>query len=99
MKAKNTNFIDYVKIFCRSGKGGAGSTHFHRSKITSKGGPDGGNGGRGGNIVLIGDSNLRTLQDFRYKKNTLLQTGIQDHQIQNLEKMVTILKYAFRLEQ
>ena len=52
MKAKNTNFIDYVKIFCRSGKGGAGSTHFHRSKTTSKGGPDGGDGGNGGNIIL-----------------------------------------------
>ena len=92
-------FIDQAQLELQAGKGGAGSISFRREKFIPKGGPDGGNGGRGGNIVLIGDSNLRTLQDFRYKKNTLLQTGIQDHQIQNLEKMVTILKYAFRLEQ
>ncbi len=47
-----SNFIDYVKIFCRSGKGGAGSTHLHREKFVPKGGPDGGDGGRGGDINL-----------------------------------------------
>ena len=47
-----SNFIDYVKIVCRSGKGGAGSAHFHRAKYVPKGGPDGGNGGRGGHIIL-----------------------------------------------
>ena len=91
-------FIDQAQLELQAGKGGAGSISFRREKFIPKGGPDGGNGGRGGNIVLIGDSNLRTLQDFRYKKSTLLQTGIQDHQIQNLVKMVTILKYVFRLE-
>ena len=48
----SSNFVDYVKIFCRSGKGGAGSTHFHRDNYTAKGGPDGGDGGRGGHIIL-----------------------------------------------
>ena len=50
----NSNFVDYVKIYCRSGKGGAGSTHFHREKYIPKGGPDGGDGGRGGHIILRG---------------------------------------------
>ena len=48
----DSNFIDYVKILCRSGKGGAGSRHFHRAKYVPKGGPDGGDGGRGGHIIL-----------------------------------------------
>ena len=47
-----SNFVDYVKIYCRSGKGGAGSAHLHRAKYTPKGGPDGGDGGRGGHIIL-----------------------------------------------
>ena len=47
----SSNFVDYVKIYCRSGKGGAGSTHFHREKFIPKGGPDGGDGGRGGHII------------------------------------------------
>ncbi|MDD2910647.1 MAG: GTPase ObgE, partial [Petrimonas sp.] len=50
-----TNFVDYVKIFCRSGKGGRGSTHFRREKYIPKGGPDGGNGGDGGHIILRGN--------------------------------------------
>ena len=75
MKAKNTNFIDYVKIFCRSGKGGAGSTHFHRSKTTSKGGPDGGDGGNGGNIVLRGNSQMWTLLHLKFKKHLFAEHG------------------------
>ena len=55
MRIKNSNFVDYVKIFCRSGKGGAGSTHFRRDKSTAKGGPDGGDGGNGGNIIIKGN--------------------------------------------
>jgi GTP-binding protein len=51
-KEKMANFIDYVKIFCRSGKGGAGSSHFRREKFIPNGGPDGGNGGRGAHIIL-----------------------------------------------
>jgi len=54
----NENFVDYVKIFCRSGKGGSGSAHLHRDKLTRKGGPDGGDGGRGGHIVLKGKTVL-----------------------------------------
>ena len=75
MKAKNTNFIDYVKIFCRSGKGGAGSTHFHRSKTTSKGGPDGGDGGNGGNIILRGNSQMWTLLHLKFKKHLFAEHG------------------------
>ena len=68
-------FIDHAQIELQAGKGGAGSISFRREKFIPKGGPDGGNGGRGGNIVLIGDSNLRTLQDFRYKKKYIASNG------------------------
>ncbi len=57
----DSNFIDYVKILCRSGKGGAGSRHFYRAKYVPKGGPDGGDGGRGGHIILKGNSHMWTL--------------------------------------
>ena len=75
MKVKNSNFIDYVKIFCRSGKGGAGSTHFHRSKTTSKGGPDGGDGGNGGNIIIKGNSQMWTLLHLKFKKHIFAEHG------------------------
>ena len=68
-------FIDQAQLELQAGKGGAGSISFRREKFIPKGGPDGGNGGRGGNIVLIGDSNLRTLQDFRYKKKYTASNG------------------------
>ncbi len=70
-----SNFVDYVKINCISGHGGAGSAHLHRSKITSKGGPDGGDGGRGGHIILRGNRNLWTLLQFRYKKHVKAGRG------------------------
>ena len=70
-----SNFVDYVKICCRSGKGGAGSMHFHRSKITSKGGPDGGNGGNGGSIILKGTTNVWTLLHLKYKKHVIAKPG------------------------
>lgn len=63
------NFIDYVKIFCRSGNGGSGSSHFRREKFVAKGGPDGGDGGKGGSIILRGNSHLWTLLHLRYKKH------------------------------
>lgn len=63
------NFIDYVKIFCRSGKGGAGASHFHREKFIAKGGPDGGDGGRGGHIILKGNAQLWTLLHLKYRKH------------------------------
>lgn len=64
-----SNFVDYVKIYCRSGKGGAGSTHFHREKFIAKGGPDGGDGGRGGHIILRGNKNYWTLIHLKYARH------------------------------
>ena len=71
----NSNFIDYVKIYCRSGKGGAGSCHFHRAKYVPKGGPDGGNGGRGGHIILRGNRNLWTLLHLKYQRHVFAGDG------------------------
>lgn len=72
---ENSNFVDYVKIFCRSGAGGAGSVHFRRDKLTAKGGPDGGDGGRGGHIILRGNSQLWTLLHLKYRKHVFAQDG------------------------
>ncbi|MFY7900023.1 MAG: GTPase ObgE [Chitinophagaceae bacterium] len=69
------SFIDYIRIFARSGHGGAGQTHFMRNKLTAMGGPDGGDGGRGGHIVLRGNANLWTLLHLRYYKNVLAENG------------------------
>ncbi len=69
------NFVDYVKICCRSGNGGAGSAHLHRDKRTLKGGPDGGDGGRGGHIVLRGNKQLWTLLHLKYQKHVLAGHG------------------------
>lgn len=70
-----SNFVDYVKICCRSGKGGAGSVHFHRDRMTAKGGPDGGDGGRGGHIILKGNSQLWTLLHLKYMKHVIAEPG------------------------
>ncbi len=70
-----TNFVDYVKIYCRSGKGGAGSAHLHREKFTPKGGPDGGDGGRGGHIILRGNKDYWTLIHLKYEKHVLAGNG------------------------
>lgn len=70
-----SNFIDYVKILCRSGHGGAGSTHLHRAKYIPKGGPDGGDGGRGGHIFLKGNSNLWTLIHLKYTRHIYATNG------------------------
>ncbi len=70
-----SNFVDYVKIFCRSGKGGAGSAHFRREKYIPKGGPDGGDGGRGGHIILKGNRQLWTLLHLRYQKHLMAGHG------------------------
>lgn len=72
---EKSNFIDLIKIFCKSGHGGAGSRHFLRNKLTAFGGPDGGDGGRGGHIILRGNKNLWTLLPLRYYKNVLAQNG------------------------
>lgn len=71
----DSNFIDYVKILCRSGKGGAGSRHFHRAKYVPKGGPDGGDGGRGGHIILRGNSHMWTLLPLRYRRHIFAGNG------------------------
>lgn len=70
-----TNFIDYVKIFCRSGKGGRGSCHMHRAKYMPKGGPDGGNGGNGGSVILRGNRNYWTLLHLRYDRHVYAEHG------------------------
>jgi len=70
-----SNFIDYVKICCRSGKGGAGSSHFYRDKITAKGGPDGGDGGRGGHVILRGNSQLWTLLHLKFQRHIIAGHG------------------------
>jgi GTP-binding protein len=70
-----SNFIDYVKIYCRSGKGGSGSAHFYRSRLNPRGGPDGGNGGRGGHIVVRGNSQLWTLLHLKYTKHIHAEDG------------------------
>ncbi len=70
-----SNFIDYVKIYCRSGKGGAGAMHLHRAKYVPKGGPDGGDGGRGGHIILRGNRNLWTLLHLKYQKHIFATDG------------------------
>lgn len=71
----DSNFIDYVKVLCRSGKGGAGSRHFHRAKYVPKGGPDGGDGGRGGHIILRGNSHMWTLLPLRYRRHIFAGNG------------------------
>ncbi len=71
----DSNFVDYVKICCRSGKGGAGSVHLHRSKLTAKGGPDGGDGGRGGHIIVRGNKQFWTLIHLKYRKHVIATPG------------------------
>lgn len=70
-----SNFVDYVKICCRSGKGGAGSVHFHRDKHTAKGGPDGGDGGKGGSIIVRGNAQMWTLLHLKYRKHVIAEPG------------------------
>jgi len=71
----NSNFVDYVKLFCASGNGGKGSVHLHREKFVAKGGPDGGNGGRGGHIILRGNSQYWTLIHLKYRKHIKADHG------------------------
>jgi GTPase len=71
----DNNFVDYVKICCRSGKGGAGAIHFRREKFIAQGGPDGGDGGRGGHIILRGNKQLWTLLHLKYRKHVIAEAG------------------------
>lgn len=70
-----SNFVDYVKIYCRSGKGGKGSTHMHRAKYMPKGGPDGGDGGRGGHVILRGNRNYWTLLHLKFNRHVIAGNG------------------------
>ncbi|HRP55962.1 GTPase ObgE [Agriterribacter sp.] len=72
---EKSNFVDQIRVFCRSGHGGAGSKHFMRTKYNPQAGPDGGDGGRGGHIILKGNKNLWTLLHLRYFKNVLAENG------------------------
>ena len=69
------NFIDYVKLNSRSGKGGPGYLHFHRDKLSNKGGPDGGDGGRGGHVILRGNAQLWTLLHLKFRKHVIAASG------------------------
>ena len=69
------NFVDYVKIHCKSGAGGAGSVHLHRDKISAKGGPDGGDGGKGGSVICVGNAQLWTLLHLKYRKHVIADNG------------------------
>jgi len=71
----NSNFVDYVRLFCASGNGGKGSMHLHREKFVAKGGPDGGNGGRGGHVILRGNSQFWTLIHLKYRKHIKADHG------------------------
>ncbi|WP_156307714.1 GTPase ObgE [Sphingobacterium endophyticum] len=73
--AQGSNFVDYVKVCCRSGHGGAGSAHLHRDKHTAKGGPDGGDGGRGGHIILKGSHQHWTLLHLKFRKHIIADPG------------------------
>jgi len=73
--SQGSNFVDYVKICCRSGQGGSGSAHLHRDKNTAKGGPDGGDGGRGGHIILKGNKQLWTLLHLKFRKHVIAENG------------------------
>ncbi len=74
--AQGSNFVDYVKVCCRSGHGGSGSAHLHRDKFTAKGGPDGGDGGRGGHIILKGSTQHWTLLHLKYRKHIIAENGL-----------------------
>lgn len=69
------NFVDYVKIYCKSGRGGAGSSHLHRDRLTAKGGPDGGDGGRGGHVILRGNDQFWTLLHLKFRKHIKAEAG------------------------
>jgi len=73
--SQGSNFVDYVKICCRSGHGGAGSAHLHRDKFTAMGGPDGGDGGRGGHVIVKGNAQLWTLLHLKYRKHVIAGDG------------------------
>ena len=95
---EKTNFIDYIRVFCRSGHGGAGSRHFMRTKFNPQAGPDGGDGGRGGHIILRGNKNLWTLLHLRYYKNVHAENGEGGSGNNSSGKAARMLSLKFRSE-
>ena len=85
-----SNFVDYVKIYCRSGKGGRGSTHMRREKYCPNGGPDGGDGGRGGHIILRGNRNYWTLLHLKFDRHAMAGHGESGSKTVVSEKTVRI---------
>lgn len=85
-----SNFVDYVKIYCRSGKGGRGSMHMHRAKYQPNGGPDGGDGGRGGNVYLRGNHNYWTLLHLRYERHVFAGMVETDQNVAHTAQMAKI---------
>jgi GTPase len=73
--SEGQNFVDYVKIHCKSGAGGAGSVHLHRDKISAKGGPDGGDGGKGGDVICRGNAQMWTLLHLKFRKHVMAESG------------------------
>lgn len=91
-------FVDFAKISIRAGNGGNGAVSFHREKFVAAGGPDGGDGGRGGNVVLQADDNLSTLADFRYKRKYVAQNGENGRQGRSSGKSAPDLVISVRAE-
>ena len=91
-------FVDKATILVKAGKGGNGAVSFHREKYVSAGGPDGGDGGRGGSIILKVDTNMSTLMDFRYRRNMSPPTEWTARQTVNTAKTVKTSFYVFPKE-
>ena len=89
------NFVDYIKIFASSGKGGKGSVHLHREKFITKGGPDGGDGGRGGHVIVRGNKNMWTLFHLKFKNTSKQHTVVMVVKAEVQEKMVKIFTLMF----
>lgn len=91
-------FVDRAKIYIRSGKGGDGAVTFRREPFVPEGGPDGGDGGRGGDVIFQADRNLRTLMDFKYKKKYEAENGQNGMKRSGSAKPVRISSSRFRWE-
>lgn len=87
-------FVDIAKIKIKAGNGGDGAVAFHREKYVASGGPDGGDGGKGGDIVFVVDDNLATLADFRYKRKYAAKNGLPGEGRKKHGKTERILRYA-----
>ena len=91
------NFVDFVKICCRSGNGGAGSSHFFRDRLQPRGGPDGGDGGKGGDIIVRANQQLWTLLHLKYRKHVLAGHGDLEGRQGNLDQVERISSSKYHL--